>query len=88
MSEPVVPRIQTRTARELVETFEGPHGRAEVYEVVGSDPAHPAVEDVTYEIIFNGRTEVRRTIGEAAIIACELSGDPRFASDADRAARG
>jgi hypothetical protein len=73
--------VQDKTERELIETFEGPHGPAELFEVIRTNPARPYVEDVTYEVVFNGRTEVRMTVGEASILACDLSGDPRFASE-------
>ena len=73
--------MEIQTAREFVEAFQGSHGKAELYEVVKTQPGRPHVEQVEYEIIFNGKTEVRLTIGEASIRACELSGDPRFASE-------
>jgi hypothetical protein len=68
-------------AREFIEAFEGPNGRAELFEVVKSQPDRPYVEDVVYEVVFGGRTETRLTVGEASILACELSGDARFASE-------
>lgn len=67
-----------QTAREFIEAFEGPNGKAELYEVVTTYVGRPHVEDVAYEIVFNGRSESRMTLGEASILACELSGDPRF----------
>ena len=73
--------MQDATARELVEAFTGPSGTAEVYEVVKTNPSRPYVEDVEYEIVFNDQSEFRLTVGEASILACELSGDPRFASE-------
>ena len=69
-------------SREFIEAFEGPNGKAELYEVVKSDPARPYVESVEYEIVFNGSSQFRPTVGEASIVASELSGDPRFSSEA------
>ena len=62
---------------ELIETFNGPKGKAEVFEVV--EPGSLGVEKVEYQVILNG--ELRQTVlsmGEASTVACELSGDPRF----------
>ena len=73
--------MEDRTARELIESFVGPHGQADLYEVLKTNPTRPYVEDVQYEIVFNGTSEFRMTVGEASIVACELSGDPRFASE-------
>lgn len=73
--------MQDLTNREFIEAFEGPNGKAELYEVVKTNPERPYVEDVAYEIVFDGRSETRLTVGEASILACELSGDPRFASE-------
>ena len=42
------------TEREILETFEGPNGSAELFELVTTDPAHPHVEQVKYEVVFNG----------------------------------
>jgi hypothetical protein len=66
-------------SRELVETFAGPNGTAEVLEVVTTPTGAPAVEKVEYEVVFNGaRATTLPTMGEASIVACELTGDPRF----------
>lgn len=73
--------MQDQTAREFIESFEGPHGKADLYEVVKTNPDRPYVEQVEYEIVFNEQAETRLTVGEASIRACELSGDPRFASE-------
>ena len=77
--------MEDKTARELIESFAGPHGQADLYEVVKTNPARPYVEDVQYEIVFNGKSDFRLTVGEASILACELSGDPRFASETTEA---
>lgn len=73
--------MQDQTARELIESFQGPNGKADLYEVVRTNPDRPYVEQVEYEIVFNGHAETRLTVGEASIRACELSGDPRFAAE-------
>jgi hypothetical protein len=69
------------TAREFIEAFEGTHGKAELFEVVKTFSDRPHVEEVEYEIVFDGKTETCMTIGEASILACDLSGDPRFAGE-------
>jgi hypothetical protein len=74
-------RMEAHTEREFIETFEGPNGRAELYEVVKTFSGRPHVEEVEYEVVFNGQSQFRLTSGEASILACELSGDPRFASE-------
>jgi hypothetical protein len=73
--------MEEQTTRELVDTFEGDRGTAELYEVVKTFTGRPHVEEVQYEVVFNGASEFRLTIGEASILACELSGDPRFATE-------
>ena len=65
-------------ARQYITTFEGPNGKAELYEVVRTFPDRPHVEEVDYEVMFNGKSEFRLTIGEASILGSELSGDNRF----------
>jgi hypothetical protein len=66
-------------SKELIESFEGPKGRAEVYEVVTAGEGAMAVETVDYEVLLNGDTaETVKSMGEAAILAAELSGDGRF----------
>jgi len=73
--------MEQHTAREFIEAFEGPHGKAELYEVVKTFPGRPHVEEVEYEVMFRGESQFRLTLGEASILACELSGDPRFATE-------
>jgi hypothetical protein len=67
-----------QTERQLITTYAGSAGRSELWEVVGSDAAHPGLERVIYEVIFGGKTHVCLTVGEASILASELSGDERF----------
>ena len=67
--------------RTFIEAFEGPNGKAELWEVVGTDPNRPGIEKVEYQVTINGQTQSRPTIGEASILGCELSGDPRFISE-------
>jgi hypothetical protein len=68
-------------ADQLIETFQGTKGKAEVFEVVSAPSDSPgalAVEQVLYEIRFNGERHVAQSMGEASILASELAGDPRF----------
>ena len=67
--------------RQFITAFEGPSGKAELFEVVRTFADRPHVEEVQYEVAFNGESQFRLTIGEASILACELSGDPRFAAE-------
>jgi hypothetical protein len=67
--------------RQLITTYNGPRGMSDLWEVVDFDPAHPGLEKVTYEVILAGVTHSCFTIGEASILASELSGDPRFAEE-------
>ena len=67
-------------AREFIESFEGPKGKAEVFEVVTPPAGGIGVEEVVYEVIFDGETQTVSTMGEASILACELSGNQRFLS--------
>ena len=62
--------------RMFIEAFEGPIGRSEVFEIVGKDAT--GIEQVTYEIVFNGSKQNVQSMGEASILAAELAGDPRF----------
>ena len=66
-------------SKELLESFEGPKGRADVYEVITRGEGALAVETVDYEVVINGTpSQTVKTMGEAAILAAELSGDSRF----------
>ena len=66
-------------SKELIEAFVGPGGRAEVYEVVTVPEGDLAMETVEYEVILDSQEpRTVRTMGEAAILAAELSGDGRF----------
>ena len=64
--------------RQFIESFEGPKGKAEVYEVVTPPGQGIGVEKVEYEVSINGAKRLVSSMGEASILACELSGDPRF----------
>jgi hypothetical protein len=66
----------TAENRMLIESFEGPKGRAEVFEIVGKDAT--GIEQVMYEIQFNGDIQNAQSMGEASIRAADLAGDPRF----------
>ena len=60
----------------LIEVFEGPNGKAEVYEVTNTNPG--GIEQVEYEILFASVRQVAPSMGLASVMASELSGDPRF----------
>ncbi len=62
------------TNEELLRVFEGPKGKAEVFELVGAESGRIGVEKVEYEIRFGEERRVVGTMGEAAIIAEELTG--------------
>lgn len=64
--------------RQFLESFQGPKGTAEVFEVVEERSGRLGVEEVTYEVLFQGERHVVQTMGEASILACQLSGDDRF----------
>jgi len=63
--------------RELITVIEGPKGRAEVYEVsegASTTSATSGVMSSTYEVVMGATTESVMTLGEASIVAHELSG--------------
>ncbi len=62
--------------RLFIEAFEGPNGKAEVYEVVSRDAN--GVEQVEYLIVFGEQTHTVLSMGEASVLASELAGDSRF----------
>jgi hypothetical protein len=64
--------------RYFIQAFEGPGGRCELWENVGFDPRHPLLEQVEYQVVHGAGTYAAATMGEAAIVACELVGDPRY----------
>ena len=66
----------TADNRMFIEGFDGPKGRAEVYEILGKDAT--GIEQVTYEIRFNEQTQHVQSMGEASILAADLAGDTRF----------
>jgi len=61
--------------RELLRTFEGPKGKADVYEIIGEESGRVGVEKVEDEIVFGSDRQTVGTMGEAAIIATELTGE-------------
>jgi hypothetical protein len=64
--------------RQFLQSFEGSKGRSDLYEIVGFNFDHPHLEHVEYEIIYHGAKHTAFTMGEAAIVGCELAGDRRF----------
>ncbi len=63
--------------RELITVIEGAKGKAEVYEVSEGGSTTSATSGVmssTYEVVCGSTTESVMTLGEASIIAHELSG--------------
>ena len=63
--------------RELITVIEGPNGKAEVYEVSEDSSSTSTTSGVTsssYEIVMGSTTETVMTLGEASIVAHELSG--------------
>jgi len=74
--------------RQFIEAFEGPNGKAEVFEIVSAPATGPgglAVEKVEYEILFKGERHTALSMGEASILASDLAGDPRFVSGVQKA---
>lgn len=62
------------STKELLRTFEGPKGKADVYEVVGTEGGRVGVEQVEYEVCFGDEKHVVPSMGEAAILATNLTG--------------
>jgi hypothetical protein len=64
--------------RTHITTIEGPKGKADVYEVAtgSSTTVTSGVETTMYEIVCGSTTESVPTLGEASIVAHELSGAP------------
>jgi hypothetical protein len=62
--------------RSLITTIEGPKGNAEVYEVSegSSTTATSGVDSTVYEVVCGTESQTVPTLGEASIIAHELSG--------------
>mgnify|MGYP003313256916 CR=1 FL=1 len=63
--------------RTLITTIEGPKGSAEVYEVNEDSAQTTTTSGMTsscYEVICGGETQTVMTLGEASIVAHELSG--------------
>ena len=61
----------TSDNRMFIEAFEGPLGRSEVHEIVGKDAT--GIEQVTYEITFNGQQQHVQSMGEASILAAQAA---------------
>ncbi|MPZ47911.1 MAG: hypothetical protein GEU75_01105 [Dehalococcoidia bacterium] len=64
--------------RQLLTVFEGPLGKAEVYEILMPAAERPEVFQSQYEILFEGKSRILPTMGEASLVASSLSGDPAF----------
>ena len=64
--------------QELITSLEGPHGTAEIFEVIKATAPETAKEaqQTEYEVRFRGQAQVFRSLGEAYIAAGELSGVP------------
>ena len=64
--------------RTHITTIEGPKGKAEVYEISSgsSTTATSGIESIVYEVVCGNSKESVPTLGEASIIAHELSGAP------------
>lgn len=62
--------------RSLITTIEGPKGNAEVYEVSEgpSTTATSGVDTTVYEVVCGSDKQTVPTLGEASIIAHEMSG--------------
>ena len=62
--------------RSLITTIEGPKGSADVYEVSEgpSTTATSGVDTTVYEVVCGSERQTVPTLGEASIIAHELSG--------------
>jgi hypothetical protein len=65
--------------RELLTVIDGPKGKAEIYEVIKPSPKEMALEGqlVEYEVRFGDQTQTFAALGEAYVVAGELSGNPR-----------
>ena len=66
--------------KQLLASFDGPQGKADVFEVVTGLPERPHIQQVQYEVIFDGESQFKATMGEASTLAASLCDDPRFAS--------
>lgn len=61
---------ESTTERTCIEVVEGPNGAAEIYETFESNQA------LQYSVVFQGKTETFRSLGEAYIEAGVKSGRP------------
>lgn len=68
----------TTSAEELLTVVEGPRGKAEIFEIIKPSPPEMAREGqlVEYEVRFGGQRQVFKALGEAYIVAGELTGTP------------
>lgn len=58
----------------LVTEVQGPKGKAEVFEEPETFPG--GGQRFTYSVVFNGQKQTFKSMGEAYIVAGELSGTP------------
>lgn len=60
----------------LLTTVEGPKGSAEIIEVIKPAPKEMALDGqlVEYQVRFDGKTQTFMALGEAYVVAGELSG--------------
>ena len=61
-------------AESLVTTVEGPKGKADIFEI--PKPMPSGGQQFEYEVRFQGQIQACKALGEAYIIAGELSGTP------------
>jgi hypothetical protein len=64
-------------SEEVVDTIEGPKGSAEIVEIMR--PTGGSVVEIEYAVVFGGQRTGFRSLGEAHILANQLTG----ASDED-----
>jgi hypothetical protein len=57
---------------EVVDTIEGPHGAADILEIMR--PVAGAGTDIEYAVVFAGKRTDFRSLGEAHILANQLTG--------------
>lgn len=62
---------------EIVDTIEGPKGSADILEIMR--PVEGAGTEIEYSVVFNGERTDFRSLGEAHILANQVTG----ASDED-----
>jgi hypothetical protein len=69
----------TEATRTLLRTIDGPRGKAEIYEILEASNSDVTVggEVVNYEVLFNNEKHPARALGEASLVAEELTGTGR-----------